>query len=56
MSDGAMDQLRAAGAVTRVIPGGPEAPAFEGQAFHIPASAFDLFNKLRSEGQIVVSP
>jgi hypothetical protein len=56
ISDEAMNQLRDAGAVTRVIPVGPKSPTFEGDEFHIPASTLDLFNRLRSEGKIVVSP
>jgi hypothetical protein len=56
MSDSAISQLQDAGAVIREIPMGPKSPIFEGQEFHVPTSAFDLFNQLRSSGEISVSP
>ncbi|GLY67236.1 hypothetical protein [Amycolatopsis taiwanensis] len=56
ISDGAMTQLRDAGAVQRAIPTGPKSPTFAGEEFHIPTSAFDLFNQLRASGEITVSP
>jgi hypothetical protein len=56
VSDPAMSRLQQAGAVSRPIPMGPKSPNFEGYEFHIPTSAFDLFNQLRASGEIVVSP
>ncbi|MFF7127276.1 polymorphic toxin-type HINT domain-containing protein [Streptomyces sp. NPDC008240] len=56
ISDDAMVQLREAGAVTRSIPEGPKSMRFEGEEFHIPTSAFGLFNQLRASGGINVSP
>lgn len=56
ISDGAMSQLQEAGAVTRAIPVGPKSPSFAGDEFHIPTSAFDLFNQLAVNGGINVSP
>jgi hypothetical protein len=56
ITDDAMAQLRDAGAVSRSIPMSPKSPTFEGDEFHIPSSAFDLFNQLRANGGIVVSP
>jgi len=52
----ALDALRGAGAVIREIPTGPKGPFFQGQEFHIPNSAFDLFNSLRESGAIVFRP
>ncbi|MFG2794460.1 RHS repeat-associated core domain-containing protein, partial [Streptomyces sp. NPDC048419] len=56
ISDDAMAQLRNAGAVARPIPMSPKSPTFAGDEFHIPTSAFDLFNQLRASGGIRVSP
>lgn len=56
ISNDAMAQLREAGAVQRAIPTGPKSPTFAGEEFHIPTSAYDLFNQLRAGGEIVVSP
>lgn len=56
ITDDAMAQLRDAGAVTRSIPTSPKSPKFAGEEFHIPASAFDLFNQLRASGGVDVSP
>lgn len=56
LSDSAISQLQDAGAVIGEIPAGPKSPIFEGQQFHVPTSAFDLFNQLRASGEIRVSP
>jgi hypothetical protein len=56
ITDDAMAQLRDAGAVMRPIPRGDKSPRFAGKEFHIPTSAFDLFNQLRGSGGIRVSP
>jgi hypothetical protein len=56
ISDSAMAQLMDAGTVSRPIPAGPNSPTFEGYEFHVPTSGFDLFNQLRSAGEIVVRP
>jgi hypothetical protein len=56
ISDDAGNALRSAGASMRSIPRGPKSPFFEGQEMHIPESAFDLFNQLRTGGGISVSP
>jgi hypothetical protein len=52
----AMDALHEAGAVVRDIPRSPKSPNFVGQEFHIPTSAFDVLNNLRSAGEIVFRP
>lgn len=52
----AMDPLRGAGAAVRDIPGGPRSVRFAGQEFHVPTSAFDLFNELRRSGDIIFAP
>lgn len=56
ISDGAMTQLRDAGANLRPIPRGAKSPIFAGDELHIPATAFDLFNGLKSSGAIRVQP
>lgn len=56
ITDSAMSKLEEAGAVTRKIPESPKSPKFEGYEFHIPASAFNLFNKLRRDGEIDIRP
>ncbi|WP_405894959.1 DUF6531 domain-containing protein [Streptomyces sp. NBC_00104] len=56
ITDAAMRRLEEAGAVTRKIPESPKSPTFQGYEFHIPPSAFDLFNRLRRDGDIEVSP
>lgn len=56
LSAAAVAMLTAAGAVQRPIPmtGGP--PYFAGDEFHVPPDAFDLFDRLRASGEIVVAP
>ncbi|WP_234029304.1 hypothetical protein [Streptomyces sp. PsTaAH-124] len=56
ITDSAIVKLQNAGAVTRKIPETPKSPKFEGYEFHIPNSAFPLFNQLRRSGEIEVSP
>ncbi|MEU2226699.1 hypothetical protein [Streptomyces sp. NPDC018347] len=56
ITDTAMNRLQEAGAVTRKIPESPKSPKFQGYEFHIPSSAFNLFNGLRQGGQIEISP
>ncbi|MDH6523435.1 hypothetical protein M2163_000060 [Streptomyces sp. SAI-135] len=56
ITDTAMSKLEEAGAVTRKIPESPKSPKFQGYEFHIPPSAFGLFNRLRQEGGIEISP
>jgi hypothetical protein len=56
ISDSAISQLQDAGAVIREIPMGPKSPISEGQEFHVPTPAFDLFNQLQASGEISVSP
>ncbi|MND03617.1 hypothetical protein D3C83_235350 [compost metagenome] len=51
-----MNRLEEAGAVTRKIPEAPKSPKFQGYEFHIPSSAFNLFNELRQGGEIEISP
>ncbi|WP_234486082.1 hypothetical protein, partial [Streptomyces sp. MBT97] len=56
ITDTAMNRLEEAGAVTRKIPESPKSPKFDGYEFHIPPSAFNLFNELRQGGEIEISP
>ncbi len=56
ITDTAMNRLEEAGAVSRKIPESPKSPTFEGYEFHIPPSAFNLFNELRQGGDIEISP
>ncbi|MFD6286345.1 DUF6531 domain-containing protein [Streptomyces sp. NPDC060205] len=56
ITDTAMNRLEEAGAVSRKIPESPKSPKFEGYEFHIPPSAFNLFNELRQGGEIEISP
>ncbi|MDX3311449.1 RHS repeat protein [Streptomyces sp. ME08-AFT2] len=56
ITDTAMNRLEEAGAVTRKIPESPKSPKFQGYEFHIPSSAFNLFNELRQGGEIEISP
>ncbi|MFH9677385.1 hypothetical protein ACH4L5_34660 [Streptomyces sp. NPDC017405] len=56
ITDTAMNRLEEAGAVTRKIPESPKSPKFQGCEFHIPSSAFNLFNELRQGGDIEISP
>jgi len=55
LSSNAVEQLRGAGAVYRPIPPG-KAIKFLGYEFYIPLEAFDLFNRLRAAGEIVIVP
>jgi hypothetical protein len=56
VSDSAMASLKESGASMRPIARGPKSPEFEGAEFHVPASSFELFNRLRERGEILVSP
>ncbi len=55
-TDDAFEALQAAGARLGPIPLGPKSPRFSGDEMHIPDSAFELFNDLRRQGGIRVSP
>ena len=54
VTDHADAALRDAGAVLRPIPTGPKSPTFAGNELRVPTSAFEDFNRLRSEGHIIV--
>ena len=56
LSATAVARLTAAGAVPRPIPMTGDPPYFAGDEFYVPPSAFDLFNRLRASGEIVVVP
>ncbi|MFF7159271.1 RHS repeat-associated core domain-containing protein [Streptomyces sp. NPDC008139] len=57
ISSDAMATLRNAGAELRDIPyGGPGTVSHVGQEFHIPESAFDVYNSLRDSGGIQYGP
>lgn len=54
LTESATEQLTAAGADLRAIPGRPP-PHFSGDEFFIPPEAFDLFNELLDSGAIRVT-
>jgi hypothetical protein len=56
MSSAAVGQLQADGADRRPIPRGSKSAVFRGDEFYVPPRAFDLFNRLRASGEIVVAP
>jgi hypothetical protein len=58
LSAEAMRQLRAAGLIEQSIPAGPRSPpiATKGKELIVPPEAFDLFNRLRSTGEIRARP
>lgn len=56
LSENAVTQLQAAGALIRLIPRGPRSPFFQGNELHVPPSAFVLFDQLRLSLEIVVAP
>ncbi len=55
LSPKAVKQLKSSGAVQRPIPPGKTA-RFMGDEIVIPTDAFDLFNRLREAGKIIVKP
>jgi hypothetical protein len=56
ISGNGMRALQEAGATLRPIPRGPRSPIFNGNEFHIPTGAFDVFNSLRRAGDITFRP
>jgi hypothetical protein len=57
ISEAALGQLRGAGAsFGPIAPGLKGFPIFQGQQFVVPTGAFDMFNALRAQGLIVVTP
>jgi hypothetical protein len=49
-------QLRSHGVRQQPIPQGPRSPHFLGDELLVPLAVFELFNRLRRSGEIVVSP
>jgi hypothetical protein len=52
----AVRQLRWHGLMQQPIPQGPRSPYFLGDELIVPPAVFELFDRLRRSGEIVVSP
>jgi hypothetical protein len=55
LTDDALSQLQAAGAVQQLIPFGGKA-LLPGEELVVPVQAFPLFNQLRAAGEVRISP